>query len=234
MNIEVTLSFDNKLAQWKARCHIPENVVMNAEEHPGIMESIGGSLDHVMLLTKDFFADKKTRDGERVDVLFKFGDKDNVAKIQIVSEKNEKVEANANTCKGQGEDNAKEVIQEAEKRSLQQAESITESLCGILPMTDPEPKEKSHDMLLNDTKSFICSVDDTCTCPECGTMLTMYNVIAKPAYEKFSNGNLFYIKLIAYCPLCGRELQRDDIDNFNNRSKRFWIPTKRKDNSFTV
>lgn len=267
MDIDVTISFDYSLAQWKARCSIPNKVVMNAEEHPEIMESIGGSLDHIMLITKEFFANKKTTDGESVDIVFRFapnpGERSSeknkgVGKMNVDLGKTREInrhtrvfpnhsEAGRNLTEQDGfiqsplqsdsmrsagvtkapdvteDDDVSpfddpELIENAEEESLRRAESITESLCGILPTRSSYEEEKGTDeILLNDPKSFICSVDDTCVCGECGTMLTVYNVIAKPAYVKVDGKTAFYVKLVAYCPLCGREIYIPEIDLYNKQ-----------------
>ena len=237
MDIEVSLKFDTKLAQWKARCEIPKGIYLEGHDEcacPDVMETIGGSIDHVMAITRDFFSSAKNNGCQQVNVVFKFDTtlqmpKDNVVPDEHPIDRDKLVKTQDYNNEIANDFEIKESLKRAETKSLERAESIVESLTEKSPQSMPECDQEMD--VYDEMKvgaAGECIVDERYTCDECGTDLAYFKVQMVPDYVNMRDEIMFFISLKASCPVCGHTIEHPDIARYNCRAREIAISRHKK------
>ena len=156
MTVNVKLTLDKNYSRWTAACQVPNELTGLVHDDPSFVKEVtfvGGALDHVMTLAKEYFEDiEKKLPGEKVNLSFFFEGKDNHPHASKPEPKP------AEDVNGGGE-------------VTKENTPMTDGLSGIIT---------EQEKLVEDPYRKEVFLDTACTCNECGTMITSPRIVVRP------------------------------------------------------
>lgn len=155
MIVNLKLSLDKNYSRWRASCEIPNELTGLLSEDPSYVKEVtfvGGALDHVMTLAKEYFNEiEKKYPGEKIDLSYGFEKEPNNRDYDI---------------------NRRGHPAAIEERKPKLEEPAVASSVEVVT----DEKEK----LVDDPYRREVFLDTPCTCQECGTMITSPRIVVRP------------------------------------------------------